>query len=97
MKIKFIQNTGGIGYAYMEGQEVDLQQALAKEMIELNYAVEINNLPEDLPENIPGRKILIDNGIETMAELRKITAPEQLMVLKGIGEKLAEQIIEFVK
>jgi len=96
MKIKFIKNTGGIGYGYMEGTELDCTEAFGEEMIEIGMAVKVHRDPTSLPAELPARQILIDNGIETIEELKQITDPEVLMELKGIGKKVAQQIIDFV-
>jgi len=96
MKIEFVKNTGGIGYAYMEGQQFDFPEAFAIEMVELGYARIINQAKTELPEDLPARKILIENGITTIAELKRITDPATLTELKGIGPKVAQQIIDFV-
>ena len=97
MKIKFVKNTISWGYAYMTGEEADVKEAFAAEMVESGFAVIVNKAPTELPVDLPGRKVLIENGITTMDELRKIKDPEILMELKGIGKKVAEQIIAFVK
>ena len=97
MKIEFTRNPAGINYAYFKGDQVDFPDALANEMIELGFAKLIHSKPTELPAEMPGRKVLIENGITTMDEVRKITDPETLMELKGIGKKVANQIIDFAK
>ena len=96
MKIKFIANTGGIGYGYMEHQELVCSDAFGMEMIERGMAIMVAQESVNLPDDFPGRKILIDNGFETIEELTKLTDAESLTEIKGIGKKLAEQIIAYL-
>lgn len=95
MKIKFIANTGGIGFAYMEGQEIITSDGFGMEMIERGMAVLVSQNSVNLPDDFPGRKILIDNGFETLEEVGKIFDIERLTEIRGIGKKLAEQIIAY--
>ena len=95
MKIKFIANTGGIGFAYMEGQEIITSDGFGMEMIERGMAVLVSPNSVNLPDDFPGRKILIENGFETLEEVGKIFDIERLTEIRGIGKKLAEQIIAY--
>jgi hypothetical protein len=95
MKIKWVKNGSGIGYGFMEGTEVDVTESFGHEIIELGYAVMVHSKPTSLPENLPGRKILIENGFVSVGEIQQLTADE-LTTIKGIGKKLAEAIFKFI-
>jgi ERCC4-type nuclease len=95
MKIQFTKPAIPLGYAYSDGDEVDVNKAFGKEMVNLGYAVELEEGDTDIPSNFPGRKILEANGILTMAEVKKIATIEHLAELKGIGKKTAEEIVAF--
>jgi NAD-dependent DNA ligase len=96
MKIKFIKSGVGVGLAYFEGNTLDCNASLGNELIELGYAVGITTAPESLPADMPGRKLLIENGFETIQEVKPLTI-DQLTEIKGIGKKLAENIIKFIE
>ncbi len=95
-RIKFIKNTAGIGYGYMAGQQHEFSEAFADEMIELGVAVKSERQTE-LPTDFPGYKPLTENGFRTLSEIKKIATVDQLVEIKGIGEKLALQIIDRLK
>jgi len=94
MKVKWIKQGIGIGYGYFEGDEIDVNDSLAAELTELGYVVAIHTKPTELPENFPGRKVLIDNGFTTINEIKKLSV-DDLILIKGIGKKLAELIVNF--
>jgi len=98
MKIEFIKSATGIGYGYLTGAILDCTQAFGKEMIELGYAIELSaEIASDLPENLPMRKELLAAGIDTIAALKDIATPESFQSIKGIGQKSAKAIIEFIE
>lgn len=47
----------------------------------------------DYPEDFPGREVLIENNISI--DTAKSSTKEQLVALKGIGEKTADAILEY--
>jgi hypothetical protein len=95
MKIRFIKPATNLGYAYTDPDEIDVQKAFGKEMVELGYAIEIDETtPTDFPADFPGRKALEENGFESVKELERIADVESLKELKGIGQKLAEHIVQ---
>ncbi len=93
MRIKCIKNAAGIGYAYVAGKEYSVPDAMAKELLELGFAIPLENQSE-LPSDFPGYRALKENGFNTLSELKKIASVDQLTEIKGIGEKLAKQIVE---
>jgi hypothetical protein len=95
MKIKFTKNAIGIGQAYFEGTEINCTEAFGNEMMELGYAIMINKISGTLPDDLPGRKILIANGFISLDEVKKLNA-DDLTTLKGIGAKLAENIVSYL-
>lgn len=94
MKIEFVKNAASWGFAYMKGHELNCTRAFGKEMVELGLAIELDDADGDLPPDFPGRKTLLEYGIKSLDEVRRIATPEALQEIKGIGKKLAEQIIE---
>ena len=98
MKIQFVKSTCGIGYAYLEGAKLDSSKAIGKEFIELGYAIELSDdEASDLPDDLPMRKQIVDAGITTLEALKEIATPEALEALKGIGEKSAKAIIDYLE
>ena len=96
MKVKWVKSGVGIGFGYLEGTETTLSESQANELLELGYVVILNKeLKTGLPEMLPGRKILIENGFTTIDEVSKLSADE-LTTIKGIGKKLAENIVKFL-
>jgi hypothetical protein len=77
-------------YSYFTGQTYDVPVDQAKFLILNGNAREATPV---LPLDLPARDTLINNGIETVAELRKIS---DLTKLKGIGKKTAEAITAYL-
>lgn len=96
MKIQFVKSAVGHGYGYMTGAEVDCNKAWGKEMIELGLAIELDDSEGDLPVDFPGRRVLVENGFQSLQEVKRIATVDQLIEIKGIGKKLAEQIVEIL-
>jgi hypothetical protein len=93
MKIQFTKPTIPLGYAYADGHIIDVAKPFGREMVNLGYAIELEEGNTDIPSDFPGRKILEENGILTLSEVKKIANTESLQELKGIGKKLAQDII----
>lgn len=96
MQIKIVKSPAGIGYAYAPGECPDVPDAFGNELIEQGYAVALHRLKTMLPEDIPGRKVLVENEFESIDELRNLTVDE-LMTIKGIGKKMAESIVNYLQ
>lgn len=75
---------------YHAGQVCNVPPALAKKFIEQGDA---RLATESLPGDIPGRDILIREGIESVDALAEIA---DLTKVKGIGKATAEQITEWL-
>lgn len=45
MKIKLKVSLSGLNFSYYEGQEIDMDEGIAKEWIKASYAEQISNLP----------------------------------------------------
>lgn len=45
MKIKLKVSLSGLNFSYYEGQEIDMDEDIAKEWIKANYAEQIPSLP----------------------------------------------------
>lgn len=65
----------------------------ARKLVDEGFAV-IQKDQSELPSDFPGYKPLLENGFKTYQELREIATIEQLIEIKGIGEKLASQILQ---
>lgn len=96
MKIEFVKSAAGIGFAYSQGMQLDCGKPFGKEMVELGYAVELEEGSSNLPEDLPMREVLIAAGIDSIEALKEIASPEKLEALKGIGKKSAENIIKYL-
>lgn len=96
MRVKCIKNAAGIGLAYVAGKQYTVPEAVGKELLELGFAIPIENQSE-LPADFPGYKVLKENGFNTISELKEIGTIGELVCIKGIGEKLANQIVERLK
>jgi len=96
MKIKFTKSPVGIGYAYAAGVDLVCEKPFAKEMIELGFAIELEDSADgDLPDDFPARDVLIGLGV-TLDEVKALDTMEKLEALKGIGPKSAENILKYL-
>lgn len=57
---------------------------------------ENTNDPADLPDDFPGRDVLIGLGVASLDAVDKMDKAA-LVELKGIGDKTAEAILEYLK
>lgn len=96
MKIEFVKSAAGIGFAYSPGMQLDCAKPFGKEMIELGYAIELEEGTTDMPEDLPMREVLIAAGIDSIDAIKEIATPEKLEAIKGIGKKSAENIIKYL-
>lgn len=95
MKIKFLRGTAGIGFGYMEGQELETSQAQALEFVELGFATIIEANKDGLPLDLPGREALLKADIK---EIKDIPAEVGALVeINGIGKATAEKIVEYLR
>lgn len=83
--------------AYFENDVADLPNEKAAGLVNKGWAImvpdtegEENNLPEDLP----AREVLFDNGLETIDDIKN--AIDTLTDIKGIGKKTVQQIKKFI-
>lgn len=89
----------GVGYAYFKDDVVELDVKVYEDLKQLKivkeYTEEDIEEPEtDLPADLPARDILIEAGINTMADLQGI---EDFTQINGIGKKFAGLISDFLK
>jgi hypothetical protein len=95
MKIKFKKPAQG--FAYFEGDVADISPEAAAKLVDDGFAIivpETEGDDNELPEDLPGRLILFKEGIKTLDDVRKIT--ESLTEIKGIGKKLAAEIVAYI-
>jgi hypothetical protein len=96
MRIKFIKSPTGIGYGYHEGEEANFPNNQARVFIEDGYAEEVR--PKDeMPMDIPGRAVLIDNGFRSLQEVREVASVELLTAYQGIGRATAQRIVRYIQ
>jgi hypothetical protein len=50
----------------------------------------------DIPEDLPGRQAFIDAGL-SFAQVQALETPEQLMEIKGVGEKTVKDLMAWAK
>lgn len=91
MWIKFLKSKQGLGY--FPGDQVDVDEDFAEELIAGGFATIINEevVESDLPEDLKGREILIKAGLHTKSQV--LAAKETLTDIKGIGKATAEEIV----
>lgn len=99
MRVKFRKSHPNFGY--FAGDNAEIDDNTAGELLEKGYVIlvpseEIDPVDENqLPENLPGRILIFKAGINSVEEL-KLMKEEDFTSIKGIGPKMAEQIVEFV-
>ena len=96
MKIKFIHPVPGM--AYFAGDIAEIDEQRGAKLIAQGSAFmipETEGTPNNLPQDIPAREILFENGLENMVDVKN--ALETLTDLNGIGKATAKKIIAFVK
>jgi len=89
--ITFLKSPTGIGYAYFAGDTAEFEEKTAHELMSLGFAKPVYNIESqngysDLPDDIPGRKLLIAANIKTMEDLRSIN---NITDIEGIGKTVA--------
>lgn len=84
------------GLGYFAGDKAQLTDELAEELIDGGFAKKVDEPAEEsnLPADLPGRTALIKAGLHTIGQV--IASKESLTDIKGIGEKLAGEIIEIL-
>lgn len=96
MRIKFINPTAGIGLAYHPGEEANLPNALAQELINDGFAQAL--LPKiEIPYDFPGRAVFIDHGFQSLQEIKELASIEILTAYQGIGKTIAQRVIKYLK
>ncbi|MDR2919694.1 MAG: hypothetical protein LBV72_10075 [Tannerella sp.] len=93
MWVKFIKCKKGLGY--FAGDQVDLSEETAKQLIDEGFAQTLTSKPNvesDLPLDLKGRDALIKAGLVTKNQV--LAAKETLTDIKGIGKAMEREIIE---
>lgn len=82
------------GYAYFKGDVGELPDEVVTDLVENGFVTLYQGEEENtLPEGMPARKILFENGFRTVEDVEK--AKEALEGIKGIGKKMVDTIIEY--
>lgn len=82
------------GYGYFKGDVGELPDEVATDLVNKGYVTLYQGEEKnELPEGMPARKILFDNGFRTVEDV--LNAKEALVEVKGIGKKMVETIIEY--
>lgn len=97
MKIKFLRPVQGL--AYFENDVAELPDSRAARLVNAGWAIMIPETKgteqvNHLPEGIPARELLFDNGLETIEDVKN--AIDVLTDFDGIGKRTAEKIKLFV-
>ncbi len=92
INVRFITKGSPFGLAYSPGEAGVLPVIQAEELKRLGV-VEIIQDFSDLPEGIPARDLLIENGFTLLEDIR---STDDLTELNGIGKALNKKIHDFV-
>lgn len=96
MKVKFLRPVQGM--AYFEGDVGEIPcSTKATALINSGMVIlvpETEGNRNNLPEDIPAREILFENGLENITDVQN--ALPTITDLKGIGRKTAKDIKEFL-
>lgn len=90
--VKFVKVPVRFRLAYFPGDEVAIEEKQARELIKAGVAVPAAKA-SDLPDDIPGRKILIAADL-TLADVKEI---KNFTEVKGISKTTAESIVKYLK
>lgn len=96
MKVKFLKNGPGFGFSYFAGEEANIPDEKATELLKLKVV----SIAEDgasgceLPADIPHREELDKAGINSLEDLKEYEA--DYTKIKGIGEAKSKDIVEFL-
>ncbi len=92
MKCLFLRSVKG--YAYFAGDVGELPDEEAADLVKKGFVTLYQGEDKNtLPEGMPARKILFENGFRTVEDVKN--AKEALEEIKGIGKKMAVTIIEY--
>lgn len=95
MWIKFVKPAPG--YAYFEGNKVDMKdEKAAQELIDDLYAIPLvsGDVKSDLPDDFPVRELLVREGLLTKKQVAQ--AIPVLKDIKGIGQNTVDKIVEYL-
>ena len=96
MKVKIIKPVPGM--AYFGGETPDLKPTVCAKWIQSGHMIAVPETEDDkntLPEDLPGREILFNEGMKTIGDVKKVK--ETLTDFKGIGAKTAADIIKYIE
>ena len=95
MWIKFVKPAPG--YAYFEGNKVDMKdEKAAQKLIDDLYAIPLvsGDVKRDLPDDFPVRELLVREGLLTKKQVAQ--AIPVLKDIKGIGQNTVDKIVEYL-
>jgi len=92
--VKFLKTGVPFSLGYQAGETgTILSELLAKELVELGV-VEIIQPPSDLPEDMPGRKHMIEAGYYNFGDLLLL---EDFTEIPGITKTINKRIKEYIE
>lgn len=89
---KFIKSGIRFNLAYKVGEVGRLTESQAKEL-QAAGVIEVLTHFNQLPEDLPGRSVLLNHGFTTIEEINSIA---DLTELEGIGKRLQEKIRDYI-
>lgn len=92
VNIKFIKHPVQFRMAYFPGDVITINEKQADELILAGVAV-LTEKGSDLPDDIPGRNLLINAGL-TMNDIKEISDFTQI---KGITKTINANIVKYLK
>ena len=95
MWIKFVKPAPG--YAYSEGNKVDMKdEKAAQKLIDDLYAIPLvsGDVKSDLPDDFPVRELLVREGLLTKKQVAQVIPV--LKDIKGIGQNTVDKIVEYL-
>jgi len=92
LRVRFIKSGLRFNFAYRVGEVGFVPESQAKEL-EAAKVVEILTDYNDLPDDLPGKKQLIENGFKTLEDLKGIN---DFTEFPGIGKTLDKRIKSYI-
>lgn len=92
--VQFIKGGASWGFGYQPGDQGELLDLKQAQELESHGVLKIIEPPVELPDDLPGRDKLVENGFKTIHQLQAI---DDYTEIPGIGKVLANKIAEYLK